>query len=120
MTLILTAVAWAFFGLGWALVIRQWRHAPADGFWSCVSFTTGDAFYMAAEIAARNWIVAAFFAVMTVGSALICLLYWRRRKRRGRLAAIGAKSKARIAAMTARMRERPARPALRPVPGGAR
>ncbi len=64
--------------------------------------------------------MAAFGVAVTV---IIAWGWWHddRRKRRGRLAAIGAKSKARIAAMTARMRERPARPVLRPVPqGGAR
>jgi membrane protein implicated in regulation of membrane protease activity len=63
-------------------------------------------------------IMSAAFVVMTV---IMTWLWWKRRKRRGRLAAVGAKSKARIAAMAARMRERPARPVLRPVPqGGAR
>ena len=59
--------------------------------------------------------MAVIFAVLTVITAW---LWWRRRKRKGRLAAMGAKSRARIAAMTARMRECPARPVLRPVPQG--
>lgn len=56
-----------------------------------------------------SWVIAA---------ALIW--WWRRRKdRRKALAALGAKSRALIAAMVTRMRERPARPVLIPSPGGA-
>lgn len=50
--------------------------------------------------------------------AWVVLVWWRRRKRRRAPRTIGAKARARIAAMTDRMRERPARPVLRPVPGG--
>jgi hypothetical protein len=55
-----------------------------------------------------------------ISAAVAAAAWWYRRRRRRGLAALGAKARARIAAMTARMRERPARPALRPVPAGAR
>lgn len=54
--------------------------------------------------------------------ALLCALLWRRNRRKGKKAprAYGAKSRALIAAMVARLREtaRPRR-VLKPVPGGA-
>ena len=52
--------------------------------------------------------------------ALLGWRSWNRRKRRRAARTLGAKARARIAAMVTRMRERPARRALRPVRGGAR
>ena len=71
------------------------------------------------------WVLASHDARLAAGAgasaAVAAAAWWWKRKRRRALALLGAKSRARIAAMTARMRERPARPALRPVPqGGAR
>jgi len=68
----------------------------------------------------REWGWAAWTAVCTAANFWWWLTYRNRRRRRRALAALGAKARARIAAMTARMRERPARPVLRPVPAGAR
>ncbi len=72
-----------------------------------------------ALIPSRAW--AVFAGAVTV---LTALYWWRSgsgRRRRRALRELGAKSRARIAAMVTRMRERPPRPALRPVPaGGAR
>lgn len=64
-----------------------------------------------------DWVWASVSAAVLVWTAHT---WWNRRKRRRAPRTLGAKSRARIAAMTARMRERPARPVLRPVPGGAR
>jgi len=66
---------------------------------------------------AFGWWAPAEFSAGTVAHGLYWL--WRNRRRKGRLAAMGAKSRARVAAMARRMRERPARPVLRPVPQGA-
>jgi hypothetical protein len=115
----LSLTALVIFGAGWALLILHWLH-KAELFWFYGTVCIGDALTTIVNILLhwRTWAIVT--AAGTVIMAWLCRFYWRRRKRRGRLAAIGAKSRARIAAMTARMRERPARPALRPVPGGAR
>jgi hypothetical protein len=116
---ILQTAGLAVFAPGWALATQGWR-GKIERFWSDAALVAGDVLFIVANTVARDWIFVAVFAVLGVISAWLCRFHWRRRKRRGRLAAIGAKSRARIAAMTARMRERPPRPALRPVPGGAR
>jgi hypothetical protein len=113
------AAAMTSFALSWALTIQAWRK-KAERFWADAAVTAGDALLTVWAAAGRNVTLSLFFAALTVLMAFICRMNWRKRKRRRQLAAIGAKSRARIAAMTARMRERPARPVLRPVPGGAR
>jgi hypothetical protein len=54
-------------------------------------------------------------------AAIAAWLLWRRRKRKRALRELGAKSRARLAALVRKAREsaKP-RPVLRPVPGGAR
>ncbi len=103
----------------YALVIQSWRH-KIEQFWGHGAFAAGNALFMIAAVTERNRGLAVYFTAAAILSALVCRFFWRRRKHRGRLAAMGAKSRARIAAMVTRMRERPARPALRPVPAGAR
>jgi len=69
-------------------------------------------------IAGRAWVPA----LLCAANALIAALawWWRRRKRRRAARLIGARSRALLAAVVARMREtaKP-RPVLRPSPGGA-
>jgi hypothetical protein len=74
---------------------------------------------------AIGWAVSGAWGLMALDIANICLavfLWWLSRRRRKRAPrAYGAKSRALVAAVVARMREtlKP-RPILRPVPGGAR
>jgi len=77
--------------------------------------------YMAAVVANiiwRQWVAAIAAAVVL---AVILLILWRTRRRRRAPRAYGYKARALIAALARKAREaaRP-RPALRPVPGGAR
>jgi hypothetical protein len=64
---------------------------------------------------------AVIAVLIMVWCAIMARSSWRRRKRRNVLAALGAKSLARLAALVRRAREaaRP-RPVLRPQPGGVR
>jgi len=71
-------------------------------------------------LAAGEVLFAWFSAILAVILAVSAWNNWNRRKRRRAPRTLGAKSRARIAAMVTRMRERPARRALRPVHGGAR
>lgn len=88
-------------------------------------FPNNLAFYAAAnglcvvaDLLDRAWITAAISAALTV---LILLLWLSRRRRKRAPKLIGAKARALIAAMVAKVREsaKP-RPVLRPMPGGAR
>jgi len=76
----------------------------------------GCAFWIAAGIVWPDWVLVAI-GVLAAANAT---RRWRRRRKRAPRS-YGAKSRALIAAMVARMREslRP-RPVLRPAPGGAR
>lgn len=116
---IVWAAAWPpVWALFWRGLTRRWPvRGFAAGFWP-------------------QWLAAAFWTAVTqalvpdypavaiaAGSAVIALAGWwlsRRRKRRSPKLA-GAKSRALLAAVVAKLREslKP-RPVLRPVPGGAR
>jgi hypothetical protein len=120
MTLILNAAGWAFCAAAWACQFLGWFR-KMELFWADILFLTCNALWDIRAVTGHDRNGALIFTSAIVIWAIILRFHWRRRKRRGRLAAIGARTRARIAAMTARMRERPARPVLRPVPqGGAR
>ena len=94
---------------------------PAFGLWWFGAITVVCMAITAVYAAQRNWHDVVWFAVLT---ALNAWNWWdcRRKKRRKRAPrAYGAKSRALIAALTAKARAaaKP-RPVLRPVPGGAR
>ncbi len=84
----------------------MWRLTVAD--------VIAMALVTAGDVLLAQWAWAALGATVL---AYVMWVYWRRRKRRRGPRTIGARARARIAAMTARMRERPSRPVLRPVPG---
>jgi hypothetical protein len=69
------------------------------------------------DLTLREW---GWAAVALAAAALIGWTWWRRRRRRSPRS-IGAKARARLAALVKALRDslRP-RPVLRPVPGGAR
>jgi hypothetical protein len=120
---VIYAAYFAIMASGWALNLAdaRWDILRGNGnevsWWMTATANVMGAIWRAAE---GLWVSVGLYAVFAAICAWMALRERRRRKRRGRLAAIGAKSKARIAAMAARMRERPARPVLRPVHGGAR
>jgi hypothetical protein len=69
------------------------------------------------EILQRLWAALCVNGAVTVILVWAALHFWRKRRRKGRLAAMGAKSRARISSMIAKLRElAQPRPALRPVP----
>lgn len=91
--------------------------AQIDG---AVLWAKGSAYEVLAALFSGTSVAFVTGAGVSLAAAL-AWLWWRRKKdRRKALAALGAKSLARIAAMVTRMRERPARPVLIPSPGGAR
>ncbi len=110
----MTALGYGLIYTGAAVFIigtirHRWRLTLAD--------TAANALIAAGWALVPDWFLAAFAGIVTV----VCLwTWWRRNKERRRaLRELGARSRARIAAMVTRMRERPARPVLRPVPAGA-
>jgi hypothetical protein len=108
-----TAIIWAPVLFNIAAVIVHREPVSTLGF-----YITGAAVELAGCILERDWPWAGFFAVMLAGLAAGL---WRRRRKRRALAALGAKGKARIAAMVAKMRDRATpRPVLRPGLQGAR
>jgi len=115
---VVIGAGWAFLCAGWYCEIAWWRR-KIEHFWAAGLFTACNALYTAWFMLDGDAGYAVFSAACMVITAALFRYYWKRRKRRGRLAAAGAKSRARIAAMVTRMRERPARPVLRPVPAGA-
>lgn len=91
-----------------------------EEFWASGLWAVGNTAVAISDMLGHVAVAALFSAGCALVCALLCLWNWRRRKRRRAPRTLGAKSRARIAAMVTRMRERPARPVLRPVPGGAR
>jgi hypothetical protein len=87
---------------------------PSPDCWAVAVFA--DLILVSLEVAYRNWVWAAVAACMVLYSAW---KWWRRRKDRMKvLDAIGAKSRARLAALVRSMREHAKRrPVFRPVPG---
>jgi hypothetical protein len=88
-----------------------WRLTIADFF--------ADALLSAGEFLWRLW---PWGALLAAGAVIVAWRLWRRRKRRGRAPrSYGAKSRALLATLARKAREaaKP-RPALQPVPGGAR
>jgi hypothetical protein len=107
-----------FIGLTFADIAAWLRghHELSDLFEaaSMVAFTGMAIVYMTRG----QWLYAASYAAMLT---LWIWRYWRRRKRRGKgRAALGAKARAKIAAMKRAMRERAQSPVLRPGLQGAR
>lgn len=115
----MSALTWGVFGIGWAVQVAAWLRR-VELFWPAAIFavacTLAAAVSAATHDASGTWINLTFAVI----NALAAWFWWKRRKRRRAPRTLGAKAKARIAAMVTRMRERPARPVLRPVPGGAR
>jgi hypothetical protein len=118
------------FGVAWAIVwppvwAPSWMWATRrllggralGGYWG--SWITASVTTVLTQAAGGDLIAAAVAAVSTVFAAIMWWLSRRRKRRAPKLA--GAKSKAILAAVVARMREtlKP-RLVLRPVPGGAR
>jgi hypothetical protein len=89
---------------------------PEFGYWWYGSCAVLCAVLTVLDLVSRQWGWAAWLAVLAVLNVLLWLDSRRKRRKRRTLAALGAKSRARIAAMTARMRQRQPRPVLRPVP----
>jgi len=89
-------------------------------YWADGVLAFGETVIAGWALAAGEVLLAWFSAFLAVALALMAWGKWNRRKRRRAPRTLGAKSRARIAAMVTRMRERPARRALRPVHGGAR
>ena len=115
----MTALSLGLFGAGWIVQIAAWFHR-VEMFWPGVIFAVASTISAALAAAEGDFAFMWFCLACAVINAIGAWFWWNRRKRRRGPRAIGAKARARIAAMTARMRERPARPVLRPVPGGAR
>jgi hypothetical protein len=101
--------------LAWVLDARRRDLTPV--FTSTPSLmlaVAGGVLNLAGCILTRSWLVG----LVTLAILLLFLrALWRRRKRSRRLRALGARAKARLAAMKKRLQERSQpRPALRPVP----
>ena len=115
----MSALIWGLFGAGWGLQAAAWLRV-IDRFWAAAVFAVACAISAAASAATGDsfgtWLSLACAVINAIGA----WFWWNRRKRRRAPRTLGAKSRARIAAMVTRMRQRPSRPALRPVPGGAR
>jgi hypothetical protein len=95
---------------------------PAFGMWWFGSWAIVCAVLAVLGALQRDLTGAVVSAVFAVLNGLWANRYRKRRKRRGKLATMGAKSRARLAALVARQRaaQRRTRPVLRPAPGGAR
>jgi hypothetical protein len=113
-------------GIGWALQILVWfRHPGSEDraraeCWLAVVFGAASASGLGWALLVHNHAMAAW-----TGCCLVCSIWswihWnRKRRKRGALAAMGAKSRALVAALVRKVRESATpRPVLRPVPGGA-
>ena len=112
-------VMWAVTLAGCVCIVLGWMHR-VEMFWGEGILAFGNTVAAASRAAAGAMGGAAISAFLAVVLALMAWHSWHRRKRRRALRTLGAKSRARIAAMVTRMRERPSRRALRPVHGGAR
>lgn len=115
----MSALTWGVFGVGWILQVAAWLRR-AEKFWPAAVFAVACTFAAAVSAATHDVSGAWINLTFAVINALAAWFWWNRRKRRRAPRTLGAKSRARIAAMVTRMRERPARPVLRPVHGGAR
>jgi hypothetical protein len=108
--------------IGMALIIIGvgcWFGSLARCGWPLtVVSVTGDALVTLGWAVQGDWISTGLMAVITV--LALFGWWWRRRRRKAVPRELGAKSRARIAALVASLREglRP-RPVLKPQPGGA-
>ncbi len=94
---------------------------PLAGVWWYGSWAVTETVLAAFFAAEGNWGWAAVMGVCAAVNGIQCRNHWNRRKRKRAAALAGAKSRARIAALVARVRETAnPRRVLRPVPGGAR
>jgi len=114
-----SAVPLGLFAIGWVLQFAAWLRR-ADQFWPSAVFAAACAVSAAVSAAQGDAVSTWLSLTFAVINALGAWFWWNRRKRRRAPRTLGAKSRARIAAMVTRLRERPSRPALRPVHGGAR
>jgi hypothetical protein len=96
------------------------RRHPLFGAWWYGSWAVICGALFGYDIAAGYWGWVPVMAASALINAWNCWRHWNRRKRRRAPRALGAKSRARIAALVRKAREtaRPRR-VLRPVPGGA-
>jgi hypothetical protein len=123
MTAEAVGVAWAIiwppvWAPGWMWATRRLLGGrPLGGYWG--SWLTASVTTLAEQALAGDLPAALVGIASTVFAVIMWWLSRRRKRRAPKLA--GAKSKALLAAIVARMREtlKP-RPILRPVPGGAR
>jgi nicotinamide riboside transporter PnuC len=115
----LDALMWAITAAGAVCLVLEARHR-IEMFWACGLLTIGNTMSAAVQLAEGALAGAAVSGGLAMILALLGWRSWNRRKRRRAPRTLGAKSRARIAAMVTRMRERPSRPALRPAGGGAR
>ena len=115
----LYALMWAITAAGAVCLVLEARHR-IEMFWACALLAISDTMIAAVQVAEGALAGAAVSGGMAMILALLGWRSWNRRKRRRAARTLGAKARARIAAMVTRMRERPARRALRPVRGGAR
>ncbi len=94
---------------------------PLAGVWWYGSWAVAETVLAALFAAEGRWEWAGWMGVCAVINGFMCRNHWNRRKRKRAAALAGAKSRARIAALVARVRQtvKP-RKVLRPVPGGAR
>ncbi len=97
------------------------QRRPLLALWWFGSLTVFDTAMAALALVEARWALAAVFTACALAAAYEWRKHWRNRKRKRAAALAGAKSRARIAALVARVREaaKPRR-VLRPVPGGAR
>ena len=111
------AVAWPpVWAANWPRIVRLLRGRPPGGFWGwwiVASVTTVLTQALAGDLPAT--------AAATVSTVFAAIMWWLSRRRRKRASrAYGAKSRALVAAVVAKMRQslKP-RPVFRPMPGRA-
>ena len=113
-TLIVQEIAIA--NLGWFFLSRIRRNIPFSPLAYCLIFLACSLAHLVIDTLEHNHIMMLMDLTFAAIFMWLIHLLWKKRQRKGRLAALGNKARAKIAEMKRRMAERPARPVLRPVP----
>lgn len=105
--------------LAGAALLITFRHSRIIGWMGATLGVCGLAGMDVAAVLRHNWFLTAYY---TAWLLYLAWFWWRKRRNHRRAPrAYGTKSRARLAALVATLRERARpRPVLRPVPGGVR
>jgi hypothetical protein len=116
----MNTLTWILFGAGWVLQAAVWLRRM-EPFWPAAVFAVACTVSAAVSAVQGDAVSTWLSLTMAVINALGAWFWWKRRKRRRAPRTLGAKSRARLAALVNRAREaaRPS-PVRRPAVDGAR